>query len=351
MAELTPLARSVARQLRRDEPASTGDGARVRLADLGVVPRPAQPARRAPRLAPGDGGALRRAMARQVGPLFDAAAGAGAGAPESPVGGAPQAPLAAVAPLAAAVQPASEAAAAAPRVDPEHGYPPFERVPVAGMRRVIAERLAASKREAPHYYMSADCLADALLAMRRDLNATLPQPDRLSVNDLVLALTARCLARHPALNAAWDGDAVARFAHVNLAVAVAVDGGLVTPVLREADALGLLELHRSMQALVDAARRRALPREAFAGGSFTVSNLGMYPVSHFAAIVNPPQAAILAVAAARRCAVALDDERSGVRRVMTLTLSVDHRVADGVAGAEFLADLKSLIEEPRRALL
>jgi pyruvate dehydrogenase E2 component (dihydrolipoamide acetyltransferase) len=216
---------------------------------------------------------------------------------------------------------------------------------------VIADRLAASKRDAPHYYMSSECQADALLAMRRDLNATLPESARLSVNDLILGFTAHCLARHPALNAAWGGDDIVTFQHVNLAVAVAVDGGLVTPVLRHAEALSLRQIHAQMQELMDAARRRALPREAFAGGTFTVSNLGMYPISQFAAIVNPPQAAILAVAAAQRRVVAVDAARSAVRRVMTLTLSVDHRVADGVAGAEFLSDLRALIEEPRRALL
>jgi pyruvate dehydrogenase E2 component (dihydrolipoamide acetyltransferase) len=187
--------------------------------------------------------------------------------------------------------------------------------------------------------------------MRRDLNALLPEGERLSVNDLVLSLVARCLLRHPALNAAWAGDAIARFDAVNLAVAVAVEGGLVTPVLRGAERLGLRDVAREMRTLADAARRRALPTEAFQGGTFTVSNLGMYPVSQFAAIVNPPQAAILAVAAAERRVVALDDQHSAVRRVMSVTLSVDHRVADGVAGAEFLADLKALVEDPRRALL
>jgi len=331
----TPLALSAARQLYPDAQADGGAApGPARLADLGMpLSRPAPV--RTPGLATASTGAVRRSMTRQTGTRYALqgihdgiafAAGAATAAPTT-------------------TRPATAG------IDGADGYPPMERIPVAGMRRVIAERLAASKRDAPHYYMSAECLADPLLAMRRDLNMVLPAEERLSVNDLVLKLVAHCLARHPGLNAAWDVDTIVRFAHVNLAVAVAVEGGLVTPVLRGAERLGLRQIRAEMTALVDAARRRALPREAFQGGTFTVSNLGMYPVSQFAAIVNPPQAAILAVAGAQRRVVALDDERSAVRRVMTVTLSVDHRVADGVAGAEFLADFKALVEEPRRALL
>jgi pyruvate dehydrogenase E2 component (dihydrolipoamide acetyltransferase) len=329
MTRLTPLAASAARQLRRDPQALDEGDARVPLSRL-VQTRPAAATPTAPRFAADAGGAVLRSMARQTGTGIDALRGSGT--------------------------PATTAAAAEPQdtaqeLGEEQGFPPAQRLPLSGMRRVIAARLAASKRDAPHYYMSTDCHADPLLGMRRDLNALLPEGERLSVNDLVLSLVARCLVRHPALNAAWAGDAIARFDGVNLAVAVAVEGGLVTPVLRGAERLGLRDVAREMRTLADAARRRALPTEAFQGGTFTVSNLGMYPVSQFAAIVNPPQAAILAVAAAERRVVALDDQHSAVRRVMSVTLSVDHRVADGVAGAEFLADLKALVEDPRRALL
>lgn len=339
MSEATPLARSAARQAERaieELAAAREGGARVMLADV-IGPRADRQACATPRLRDGAGGAVAQAMARQSG--VDIAVLAS-------VRGVPL-PAAHAAMRGAAV--AADIATA--ELDEAHGFPPSRRTRLSGMRRVIADRLAASKRDAPHYYMSSECQADALLAMRRDLNATLSESARLSLNDLILGFTAHCLARHPALNAAWGGDDIVTFQHVNLAVAVAVDGGLVTPVLRHAEALSLRQIHAQMQELMDAARRRALPREAFAGGTFTVSNLGMYPVSQFAAIVNPPQAAILAVAAAQRRVVAVDDARSAVRRVMTLTLSVDHRVADGVAGAEFLSDLRALIEEPRRALL
>ena len=337
MSEATPLARSAARQAERaieELAAARGGGARVTLADV-IGPRADRQACATPRLRDGAAGAVAQAMARQSG-VDIAALARGAALPAAH----------------AAMRGDTVAAhSGTAELDEAHGFPPSRRTRLSGMRRVIADRLAASKRDTPHYYMSSECQADALLAMRRDLNAALPEPARLSVNDLILGFTAHCLARHPALNAAWGGDGIVTFEHVNLAVAVAVDGGLVTPVLRHAEALSLRQIHAQMQQLMDAARRRALPREAFAGGTFTVSNLGMYPVSQFAAIVNPPQAAILAVAAAQRRVVAVDDERSAVRRVMTLTLSVDHRVADGVAGAEFLADLRALIEEPRRALL
>ena len=365
-----PLAASAARQLDRrldDDLASrAGAGARVTV-DALAPPRGAAPDPVAPRLAhgsdgavaksmarqsgvadpapaaglaAGSGGAVLCAMARQTGVSMDtlraAARGRGGAAPPAPAPGSPRVP---------------DAPAPAADLDPARGFPPSQRSALSGMRRVIAERLSTSKRDAPHYYMSADCVADPLLAMRRDFNALLPEDERLSVNDLVLALTARCVARHPALNAAWAGDAIARFDHVNLAVAVSVEGGLVTPVLRGADRMSLRALAAEARRLADAARRRALPGDAFDGGTFTVSNLGMYPVSQFAAIVNPPQAAILAVAAAERRVIALDDERSAVRRIMTVTLSVDHRVADGVAGAQFLADFKALVEDPRRAVL
>ena len=347
MSEASALARSAARQARRaiEDVAAARDDGRVSITDItGTATAVATP--QPPRLRDGASGALARAMARQSGLTIAELPGATSTR---------AAPLAAITPLrTAAVRATSPIKDRAPdeaTFDERQGFPPSRRLALSSMRRVIADRLSTSKREAPHYYMSVDCQADALLAMRRDLNATLPEGERLSVNDLILAMTAHCLAHHRALNAAWAGDALVEFEHVNLAVAVAVDGGLVTPVLRHADALSLGAIHAGMQALMDAARRRALPREAFQGGTFTVSNLGMYPISQFAAIVNPPQAAILAVAAAQRRVVALDDTRSAVRQVMSLTLSVDHRVADGVAGAEFLAELRALIEEPRRALL
>lgn len=224
--------------------------------------------------------------------------------------------------------------------------PEFDIQTPVNMRRVIAERLAKSKREAPHFYMSLDCGADALV----DLKDTLAESAQVSLNDLILKITATALKRVPALNAAWSDAGIRYFRSVDLAVAVAIEGGLITPVIRGADKKRVTEIAEEMRDLVTRARAGQLSREEYQGGTFTVSNMGMYGVGHFTAVINPPQAAILAVGAVSERPVAENGVVS-TARLMTCSLSVDHRVTDGVAAAEFLQTFKRLAEDPRLLLL
>ncbi len=225
--------------------------------------------------------------------------------------------------------------------------PEFDIQTPDNMRRVIAERLAKSKREAPHFYMSLACGADALLDLKKSLS---DGGARVSLNDLILKITATTLKRVPALNAAWSDAGIRTFRSVDLAVAVAIQGGLITPVVREADTKRIGEIAAEMRDLVARAQAGQLSREEYQGGTFTVSNMGMYGVSRFTAVINPPQAAILAVGAAMEQPVAKDGVVS-TANMMTCSLSVDHRVADGVAAAEFLQTFKQLAEDPRLLLL
>ena len=225
--------------------------------------------------------------------------------------------------------------------------PEFDLQTPDNMRRVIAERLARSKREAPHFYMSLDCGVDALLDLKKSLTDGGAQ---VSLNDLILKVTATTLKRVPALNAAWSDAGIRTFRSVDLAVAVAIEGGLVTPVIRAADNKRIAEIAAEMRDLVTRARAGQLSREEYQGGTFTVSNMGMYGVSRFTAVINPPQAAILAVGAASERPVAENGVVS-TTNTMTCSLSVDHRVTDGVAAAEFLQTFKQLAEDPRLLLL
>ncbi len=228
--------------------------------------------------------------------------------------------------------------------------PEFDIQTPDNMRRVIAERLVKSKREAPHFYMSLDCRADALLDLKSTLADGGVRSAQVSLNDLILKITATTLKRVPALNAAWSDAGIRRFRSVDLAVAVAIEGGLVTPVIRAADKKGIAEIAAEMRELVNRARAGQLSREEYQGGTFTVSNMGMYGVSRFAAVINPPQAAILAVGAASERPVA-DNGVVSTATMMTCSLSVDHRVTDGVAAAEFLQIFEELAEDPRLLLL
>ncbi len=228
--------------------------------------------------------------------------------------------------------------------------PSFDIQTPDNMRRVIAERLAKSKREAPHFYMSLDCRADALLDLKRSFADGASGERAISLNDLILKVTATALKGVPALNAAWSEAGIRYFHSVDLAVAVAIEGGLITPVIRTVEHKRITEISAEMRDLVARARAGQLSRDEYQGGTFTVSNMGMYGVSHFTAVINPPQAAILAIGAAVERPLA----ENGVvttATMMSCTLSVDHRVADGVAGAEFLQSFKRLAEDPRLLLL
>ena len=237
---------------------------------------------------------------------------------------------------------------------PDEGMPPFEDIPHSGMRKVVARRLAEAKREAPHFYLTVDCEIDALLGVRQDLNARAPAdgPDayKLSVNDFVIRAAALALMKVPAANASWTDAAVRRYKHVDISVAVALDDGLITPVIRGADGKGLATISREMKDLAARARAGKLALDEYRGGTFSISNLGMYGVREFAAVINPPQGAILAVGAGVERAV-VKDGALAIATVMSCTLSVDHRAVDGAVGAELMAAFRALIEDPLRMLL
>ena len=232
--------------------------------------------------------------------------------------------------LAAAPAPAPEATAAAT---------PLRRERLTSMRATIARRLGESKQTIPHYRVSTDLDADALLARRRALADT---GVRVSVNDLLLEAVARALVRHPRVNAQFDGNEVLEFGQADVAVAVATDSGLITPVIRAADGKPVERLAAESRDLAARARAGKLTREEITGGTFTVSNLGMYGIKSFDAIINPPQVAILAVGAAEPRPVVRDGALAVGTR-MTVTLSSDHRVVDGAAAAAFLATLAALV--------
>jgi pyruvate dehydrogenase E2 component (dihydrolipoamide acetyltransferase) len=229
---------------------------------------------------------------------------------------------------------------------------PFEEVPLDGMRRTIAARLVQAKQTIPHFYLTTDVEIGRLLALREDANAAAPKDKdgnpafKLSVNDIVIKAWAAALQRVPAANAVWAEDRILRLKHSDVAVAVAIDGGLITPVIRQADGKTLTAISTEMKELAARARAKKLKPHDYQGGSSAISNLGMYGVREFAAIINPPQATILAVGAARRQAVEKADGSVGFASIMTVTFSCDHRVVDGALGAELLAAFKEFVERP-----
>jgi pyruvate dehydrogenase E2 component (dihydrolipoamide acetyltransferase) len=242
------------------------------------------------------------------------------------------------------------AAATAPTAAPlSSNRPAARRVPHTGMRRAIARRLTESKQNVPHFYLSVDCKMDALLALRSQANHG--GAVKLSVNDFIVRAAALALREVPEVNVSWHDDAIEYHAGADISVAVATDGGLVTPIVRDADVKPLSAIAAEIVELAGRAKVNRLKPEEFTGGSLTVSNLGMYGISHFAAIINPPQAAILAVGAAERRPVVGENGELVAATVMTVTLSADHRAVDGAVGARWLAAFRTLIENPVRILL
>ena len=227
---------------------------------------------------------------------------------------------------------------------------PPERIELSNVRKVIAARLLEAKQTIPHFYLEADANAGALLDLRRRINADLEREQRVTVNDLVVKATAMALRRVPQVNSAWGGDHIVRHRQVHVAVAVAVDDGLFTPVVRNTDRKGILEIAGEIRVLVDKTRSGKLMPEEYQGGTFSVSNLGMYGIEAFAAVINPPQGGILAVGAAAERPIVRDGAVKSAP-VMTLTLSGDHRVIDGAIGARWLAELRAFIEDPALMLV
>jgi pyruvate dehydrogenase E2 component (dihydrolipoamide acetyltransferase) len=337
-----------------------------------ATPAPAAPAPAAPKgfdpqpdppkVAAGDrvvASPLAKRMAAQAG--LDLARVSGSG----PNGRIVKADVEAALAAAPAAKPApAPVAAAAPAAAPAPKAPaapinlaalgPHTLVPHSNVRKVIARRLTESKQHVPHFYVSMDIELDALLKLRGQLNATSPKEGpgafKLSVNDLVIKAAAITLRRIPKVNAAWTDDATVLFDDVDISVAVSIPDGLITPIIRKADQKGLAAISNEMKDLAARARAGKLKPEEFQGGGFSISNMGMYGVRDFAAIINPPQAGILAVSAGEQRPV-VKDGALAIATVMTCTLSVDHRIVDGALAAEWIAEFKRVVENPLSLML
>ncbi len=221
----------------------------------------------------------------------------------------------------------------------------YEAQAVSGMRKTIAARLSESKQTIPHFYLTIDCRIDALLAARKQMNDLADGKYKLSVNDFVIKAVAQALVKVPAANMAWSDTDVLQYKNADISVAVATPSGLVTPIIKAAEGKGMAAISSEMKDLAVRARDGKLKPSEYQGGTFTVSNLGMFGIKDFAAIINPPQACILAVGAGVEQPV-VEDGKIVVGTVMSVTLSVDHRVVDGAVGAQFLAAFKGFIENP-----
>jgi len=247
----------------------------------------------------------------------------------------------------------SVAAAAAPVALPVGTTPPHAgehtEIPLNGMRKTIAKRLTESKTTIPHFYLTVECELDNLLEMRKTLNAKSDEY-KISVNDFIIRASALALKKLPAANAIWGGDKILQYKDIDISVAVAIDGGLITPVVKAADQKGLASISGEMKELAGKAREGKLMPEEYQGGCFSISNLGMFGIKEFSAVINPPQSAILAVGAGAPRPV-IKDGALAIATVMSVTLSCDHRVIDGSVGAELLQYFKGYIEEPLTMML
>jgi pyruvate dehydrogenase E2 component (dihydrolipoamide acetyltransferase) len=275
---------------------------------------------------------------------IEAALSAGRGAPSPAV----------ARPIAQPHLPPLAAPAPAPALSKERvlalaGNPPYSERPLTAMRRVIARRLTESKQTVPHFYLTVDCEIDELLKVRAELNGK-SDAYRISVNDFVIRATALALHQVPGANASWSDEAILLWDTVDIAVAVALEDGLITPIVKNADRKGLAAIANETKDLAARARAGKLKLEEFQGGTFSISNLGMFGVRDFAAVINPPHGGILAVGAGEQRPVVKNGTLT-VATVMSCTLSCDHRVVDGAVGAQFLAAFKKLVEDPLTMLL
>ena len=226
---------------------------------------------------------------------------------------------------------------------------PAREIPHSNVRKVIARRLTEADRDIPQIYLSVDMEIDRLLAARKDINTALDGAARISVNDMIIKASALALQRVPAVNAQWTDAAMLQLGSIDISVAVAYEGGLIAPIIFDADLKGLAQISNEMRSLAVRAREGRLKPEEYQGGSFSVSNLGMYGISHFTSIINPPQAAILAVGAGEQKVVAREGEMA-IATVMTCTMTCDHRVIDGALGSQWLEAFKRFIELPMSML-
>ena len=266
------------------------------------------------------------------------------------------------------VKPASGAAPAAaggggipgvaPLPDARLLYPTgsYEEIPHDNMRKAIAKRLTSAKTLIPHYYLTVDCNLNALMAVREKMNAAAPKGKdkvpayKLSVNDFIMKASAMALMKHPDVNASWTDTAILKHKDADVGVAVALDFGLITPIIFKAQTKGLVEISNEVKTLAGLAKEKKLKPNQYEGGGFSVSNLGMYGIKNFTSIINPPQSCIIAVGAGEERAIVVNGKIE-IATVMTVTMSADHRVVDGGTGARFLQTLKAFIEEPASMLL
>ncbi|MBN9590269.1 MAG: pyruvate dehydrogenase complex dihydrolipoamide acetyltransferase [Alphaproteobacteria bacterium 64-11] len=246
----------------------------------------------------------------------------------------------------------------APLPDARLLYPAgsYQEIPHDSMRKAIAKRLTSAKTLIPHYYLTIDCNLDALMVVREKMNAAASKGKdkvpayKLSVNDFIVKASAMALMKHPAVNASWTDTAILRHKDADVGVAVALDFGLITPIVFKAQTKGLVQISNEIKELAARAREKKLKPAEYEGGGFSVSNLGMYGIKNFTSIINPPQSCIIAVGAGEERPV-VKNGKIEISTVMTVTMSADHRVVDGGTGARFLATLKQFIEEPASMLL
>ena len=227
-----------------------------------------------------------------------------------------------------------------------------QRISLSGMRSIIAQRLLESKTQIPHFYLNIEINAQPLMDLRKQANSAAGEHDnKFTVNDFILKAVANAAASVPQVNASFDGDSIIQFGSVNLSVAIAVDDGLVTPVISGANKKSLLEISLAVKDLAERARSKKLSPDEFSGGTITVSNLGAYGIDNFDAIINPPQAAILSIGSIKNTPVVSDEGNIVPGLIMKVGMSCDHRVIDGAVGAEYLAELKKRIENPASMLI
>ena len=225
-----------------------------------------------------------------------------------------------------------------------------EIVKNSSMRKTIAERLVKSKNEAPHFYLSIDCNIEELLKARSSINSMSNGEYKISVNDMIIKAASSTLIKVPKANASWENENTRYFKNTDISVAVAIEGGLITPIVKNVESKGLQEISQDMKVLAQKAKEGKLTPEEYVGGSFSISNLGMYGIKEFSAVINPPQGCILAVGAGEQRAIVINNQIS-IATMMTVTLSCDHRVVDGAVGAEFLSKFKEFVENPSLMLL
>jgi pyruvate dehydrogenase E2 component (dihydrolipoamide acetyltransferase) len=225
----------------------------------------------------------------------------------------------------------------------------YTAIPNTNVRKIIASRLLESKQTVPHFYLSIDCNIDKLMYIRKELNESTDQ-FKLSINDFVIKAVALALAEVPEANASWTEDSILQYNNVDVSVAVALEDGLITPIIHNADQKPIAQVSNDMKSLAKRARTTGLRPEEFQGGGFSISNLGMYGINNFKAIVNPPQACILAIGASNKRPIVINDEIT-IATIMDVSLSCDHRVVDGAVGAKFLTSFKKFMENPLKMLV